>query len=183
MARRVVPAGARDSHRGDRASSPIGRFTRVALERRDVDKGGRAVMVQRRFADGVLTAFPKTERSRRRVPLTARALDAYDRLPAQLQTRLVFPAPRGGAPASGSTPSTPPVSSAAALPPAPHVRDRGARRRRVDLRARPRDGASVKEIDCTCGHLARGAEDSIRVRLEARADRFGVEVASAGDGE
>jgi integrase len=46
----------------------------VALERRDVDRQGRAVVVQRRFADGVLTPYPKTKRSRRRVPLTARAL-------------------------------------------------------------------------------------------------------------
>jgi integrase len=52
--------------------------------------------VQRRFADGVLTNYPKTERSPRSVPLTARALAAYERLPAQLSTRLVFPAPKGG---------------------------------------------------------------------------------------
>jgi integrase len=68
----------------------------AALERRDVDKAAQAVTVQRRFADGVLTNFPKTERSRRSIPLTERALDAYERLPAQLHTRLVFPAPKGG---------------------------------------------------------------------------------------
>jgi hypothetical protein len=44
----------------------------------------------------VLTPFPKTEGSRRRVPLTARALAAYKRLPPRLDTALVFPAPRGG---------------------------------------------------------------------------------------
>jgi hypothetical protein len=44
-------------------------------------------------------------------------------------------------------------------------------------------GASVKEIDRTYGRLARDAEDSIRARLEARAARSGVDVASAeGDG-
>jgi hypothetical protein len=52
--------------------------------------------VQRRFTDGVLTNYPKTERSRRSVPLTTRALVAYERLPARLSTRLVFPAPEGG---------------------------------------------------------------------------------------
>jgi integrase len=52
--------------------------------------------VQRRFADGVLTPYPKTERSRRRVPLTARALVAYKRLPPRLDSPLVFPAPLGG---------------------------------------------------------------------------------------
>ena len=68
----------------------------AALERRDVDQAGRAVAVQRRVSDGVVTPYPKTERSRRRVPLTARALDAYRRLPARLDTPLVFPAPQGG---------------------------------------------------------------------------------------
>ena len=68
----------------------------VALERHDVDRSGPAVLVQRRYADGVLTPYPKTIGSRRRVPLTARALDALDRLPPRLDTKLVFPAARGG---------------------------------------------------------------------------------------
>jgi integrase len=68
----------------------------VAVERRDVDKTAQVVTVQRRFTDGVLTNYPKTERSRRSVPLTTRALVAYERLPARLSTRLVFPAPEGG---------------------------------------------------------------------------------------
>ena len=40
-------------------------------------------------------------------------------------------------------------------------------------------GASVKEIDRTYGHLARDSEDAIRARLEARAARSGVDLASA----
>src|SRR4029453_3109362 len=44
----------------------------VALERRDVDRPGRACTVQRRYAAGTLTPYPKTERSRRRVPLSVR---------------------------------------------------------------------------------------------------------------
>ena len=67
----------------------------VALERRDLDQGGRAVVVQRRYAGGVLTPYPKTQRSGRRVPLTARALSALDALPARADTPLLFPAPRG----------------------------------------------------------------------------------------
>jgi integrase len=60
----------------------------VALERRDVDRAGRpAVVVQRRHADGRLTPFPKTERSRRRVPLTERALEALDSLPPRITRR------------------------------------------------------------------------------------------------
>ena len=68
----------------------------VALERRDLDRAGRAVTVQRRYADGVLTPFPKTQRSRRRVPLSARALAALEALPPRLDTPLLFPAPAGG---------------------------------------------------------------------------------------
>jgi hypothetical protein len=44
-------------------------------------------------------------------------------------------------------------------------------------------GASVKEIDRTYGHLARDSEDAIRARLEARANRDGVEMASDESGE
>jgi integrase len=68
----------------------------VALERRDVDRGGRAVTVQRGIADGRLTPYPKTQRSRRRVPLTARAFEAIEALPPRLDTALLFPAPKGG---------------------------------------------------------------------------------------
>ena len=42
-------------------------------------------------------------------------------------------------------------------------------------------GTSVKMIDRTYGHLARDSEDAIRARLDARADRSGVEVASASE--
>jgi integrase len=68
----------------------------VALERRDLDRSGPAVVVQRRFADGVLTPYPKTVGSCRRVPLSAGALAALDSLPPRLDTSLVFPAIRGG---------------------------------------------------------------------------------------
>ena len=56
------------------------------LERRDIDR-----------ARGVLTVRgTKTAGSRREVPLTGRALAALDRLPARLDTPLLFPAPEGG---------------------------------------------------------------------------------------
>jgi hypothetical protein len=44
-------------------------------------------------------------------------------------------------------------------------------------------GTSVAMIDRTYGHLARDSEDSIRLRLEARADRSGVEVVSGGESD
>jgi integrase len=64
----------------------------IALERRDVDRTGRAVAVQRKFASGELKHYTKTDRSRRRVPLTECALAALDRLPPRLDTPLQLPA-------------------------------------------------------------------------------------------
>lgn len=74
----------------------IGTNEWVALERRDLDKRERVVTVQRRYSAGVLTPYPKTPGSRRRVPLTARALAALDALPPRVDTPLAFPASRGG---------------------------------------------------------------------------------------
>jgi ketosteroid isomerase-like protein len=42
-------------------------------------------------------------------------------------------------------------------------------------------GISAKMIDRTYGHLARDSEDAIHARLDARADRSGVVVASEGE--
>jgi integrase len=58
----------------------------VTLERRDIDRQARVVTVR----------GTKTARSRREVPLSARAIAALDRVPPRLDTQLVFPAPRGG---------------------------------------------------------------------------------------
>jgi integrase len=44
-------------------------------------------------------------------------------------------------------------------------------------------GTSVAMIDRTYGHYARDSEASIRARLDARADRSGVDVASGERGE
>ena len=44
---------------------------------------------------GVLRDWGKTDRSRRRVPLRQKAVDALEQLPRRLDTRLVFPALRG----------------------------------------------------------------------------------------
>jgi len=68
----------------------------IALERRDIDRLNPAVAVQRRVSGGRLTPYPKTERSRRRVPLTPRATDALAQLPARLDSQLLFPAAKGG---------------------------------------------------------------------------------------
>lgn len=162
----------------------------VALERRDVDLVGRAVVVQRRVADGVVTPYPKTDRSRRRVPLTTRVLAAYRRLPARLDTPLVFPAPKGGYLSLDNWR----VRQWYAALDAVGITRRGpyhlrhtfaseALAARISIFELSRlMGASVREIDRTYGHLVRDSEDAIRARLDARADRSGVVVVSEGSG-
>jgi integrase len=60
-----------------------------ALERRDVDRSGRIVNVQRTVSSGEVVELGKTGRSRRQVPLSRRALDALDALPTRLDTPLL----------------------------------------------------------------------------------------------
>jgi len=148
----------------------------IALERRDLDRAGRVVTVQRRYADGVLTPYPKTERSRRRVPLTARALDALDTLPPRLDTPLLFPASRGGYVQLDTWRNRewyPALDAAGIAKRGPyHLRHTFATEALaggVSIFELARlMGTSVKMIDRTYGHLARDSEDAIRARLEAR---------------
>jgi integrase len=153
----------------------------VALERRDVDRSGPAVIVQRRFADGMLTPYPKTVGSRRRVPLSARAQAALDRLPPRLDTPLLFPAAKGGHIGLDTwrTREWYPALEAAGL------RRRGPYQLRHTFATEALAagisifelarvmGTSVKMIDRTYGHLARDSEQAIRARLDARAATSG----------
>lgn len=163
----------------------------VAVERRDIDRVGRAVTVQRRFADGVLTPYPKTAGSRRRVPLTMRAYRAIEALPPRIDTPLLFPAPEGGYIALDNwrTREWYPALEAAGIDKRGpyHLRHTFA----TEALAAPVSifelarlmGTSVKMIDRTYGHLAQDSEDAIRARLEARSARLGVDWASAEEGE
>jgi integrase len=67
-----------------------------ALERSDVDHARGIVNVRRTVSSGEIVELGKTARSRRQVPLTARAREALDAIPPRLDTRLMFPAARGG---------------------------------------------------------------------------------------
>jgi integrase len=67
----------------------------LALEWRDIDMEARVVYVQRSFTKGRLKC-PKTETSRRAVPLQTIALEALDQQPSSRESALVFPAHRGG---------------------------------------------------------------------------------------
>jgi integrase len=67
----------------------------LALEWRDIDVEARVVYVHRSFTKGRLKC-PKTEASRRAVPLQTIALDAIEQQPSSRQSALVFPAERGG---------------------------------------------------------------------------------------
>jgi integrase len=67
-----------------------------ALERRDLDRRAGVLNVLRTVSDDQVVELAKTAVSRRQVPLTGRALAALDRLPARLDSPLIFPAPKGG---------------------------------------------------------------------------------------
>ncbi len=157
----------------------------VALERRDLDRAGAAVTVQRRFADGLLTPYPKTKRSRRRVPLSRRAVDALEALPARIDSPLVFPAVKGGhirldnwrhrewypaLEAAGLQRRGPYALRHSFATEALHAGVSVFELARVM-------GTSVEMIDRTYGHLARDSFDSIRGRLDAH---NAVEAAEGG---
>ncbi len=152
----------------------------AALERRDVDRAGRAVTVQRRYADGVLTPFPKTARSRRRVPLTGRALAALDKLPPRLDTPLLFPAAEGGHIGLDTWRTRewyPALEAAGIVRRGPyHLRHTFATEALAagvsTFELARVMGTSIAMIDRTYGHLARDSEAAIRDRLDARGTRL-----------
>lgn len=67
----------------------------VAIERQDIDRKAGVVRVARTHVEGRTKQYGKTSGSTREVPLSARALAALDDVVPRLDTRLVFPGPRG----------------------------------------------------------------------------------------
>jgi hypothetical protein len=78
------------------ADSHADQAHRRYLERRDIDRRARVLTVRRTVSSGEVVELAKTTRSRRQVPLPARAIEALDALPPRLDSQLVFPAARGG---------------------------------------------------------------------------------------
>lgn len=147
----------------------------IALERGDVDRQAKVVHVRRTFAYGSLKDCGKTDRSRRRVPLRARVIDALDRQPVRLDTPLLFPAPQGGHLDLNRFRARvwKPAILAAGLPSrriydCRHTYATFSIAAGVSLFYLARFmGTSVEMIDRTYGHLYADAEDTVRGLLDA----------------
>lgn len=157
----------------------------TALEWRDVDRKEGVIRVERAFSYGKVKAL-KTKESRRRVPLGARAADALASVPRRLDTRLVFPGPRGAhidlrnwrkrewqpACESAGLWVRPPKGKTG--PPCPRPYDLrhsfiswalAAGLPTLDVARFA--GTSTRMIDLTYGHLVKGSETAARERLDA----------------
>jgi len=148
----------------------------AALEQRDIDRDAGVVYVRRVVAGGRVKE-PKTERSRRRVPLTSRATTALDALPRRLDTRLVFPSPRGGPldMHNFARRDWHPALEAAGLPPhrlydLRHSFASNALAAGISLYELSRYmGASVRVLEMHYAHVVRDAEETARAKLDAHA--------------
>lgn len=139
----------------------------------DVDLKAGVFTVRHAFAKGRLKTYAKTARSRRRVPLRAKAVAALETLPHR--RGILFPASEGGRIG---------IDTWRSREWAPALKAAGVEHRRIyDMRhtfatwslaagmsiftlAR-RMGTSVQMIDNTYGHLARDADDQDRGMLDA----------------
>src|SRR5437773_6689501 len=154
----------------------------VALEQRDIDRAGRVAYVNRSFSRGRLT-YPKTEASRRAVPLQARALAALDQLPPSCSRtdELLFPAERGGYLDLHNFRNRDwkPAQLAVGIEPFRRIYDLRHTFATFALRAGISTfelsrymGASLTMIDRHYGHLARdGREHAIRLLDELNAEQ------------
>ena len=167
----------------------------IPLEARDIDRAAGVVVVSRSFFRKRLKEYGKTERSRRRVPLSSRAVQALTDTPRRLDTTLLFPSPTGARLDLHNW-------RAREWAPAVEAAGLGKGRRIYDLRHTFATnalaaglsifelsrimGTSATMIDLTYGHLAKGSEDTMRSKLDAFAtdeneaseNRFGLDLVS-----
>jgi integrase len=161
----------------------------IALERRDLDRAGRALAVQRKYAKGVMRPYGKSHRARRRVPLTATAFEAIAALPPRVDTALLFPAPEGGYLRLDNWRNRvwyPALDAAGISKRGPyHLRHTFATEALAagvsTFELSRVMGTSLAMIDIHYGHLARDSEESIRARLDARNAQSDAKVASDGE--
>jgi integrase len=152
----------------------------VALEWRDIDLTARVVYVHRSFTKGRLKC-PKTEASRRAVPLQTIALEAIEGKGSTGHSWLVFPAERGGYLDLHNFRNREwkPAQVAAGIEPLRRVYDLRHTFATFALRAGISTfdlsrymGASLTMIDRHYGHLARdGREHAIRLLDELSAEQ------------
>jgi integrase len=150
----------------------------LASEWREIDLDARVVYVQRSFTKGRLKC-PKTEASRRPVPLQRIALEALDQQPSCRESALVFAAERGGDLDLHNFRNREwkPAQIAAGIEPPHRIYDlrhtfaTSALRAGISTFALSRYmGASLTMIDRHYGHLARdGREHAIRLLDELSA--------------
>jgi integrase len=150
----------------------------LALEWRDIDLEARVVYVHRSFTKGRLKC-PKTEASRRAVPLQTIALEAIERQESSRQSSLVFAAERAGYLDLHNFRNREwkPAQLAACIEPLRRIYDLRHTFATFALRAGISTfdlsryvGASLTMIDRHYGHLARdGREHAIRLLDELSA--------------
>jgi integrase len=162
----------------------------IALERRDVDRANKLLRVRRWYVDGELKEFGKTERRRRDIPLTARAIAAIDSVPARIDTPLLFPSRSGGYIDLDNWRRREwrPALEAAGLPAnlSPYTMRHTYASFALDAGVSIFElarlmGTSVKVIDQTYGHLVRDTFDRVRTALEERARREVAREAEVAD--
>jgi integrase len=152
----------------------------IALERRQIDRQAKVVIVRQTVVRGSRKDYGKTTRSRRSVPLTARAIAAVESLPPRLDSPLLFPAASGKHIdlANWRRRQWQPALVAAGLDSCltpyamRHTYASFALDAGVSIFELARlMGTSVRVIDDTYGHLVRDSLDRVRSALEERALR------------